>query len=142
MSTLLDSDWLIDFLGGEPSAHALISPMMAGGIAISVVTYMEVYDGIERSTTPHEEERAFRGFLRVARVLPVNRTIARRAARVRAHLRSRGRPVRRGALDLVIAATALTHDLMLVSRNAADYEDIPGLKLYDLRTGQARQNPA
>jgi predicted nucleic acid-binding protein len=30
----------------------------------------------------------------------------------------------------MIAATAVENDLTLVSRNLEDYEDIPGLKLY------------
>jgi len=41
--------------------------------------------------------------------------------------------VRPRALDLLIAATALVHDLSLVMRNEDDYRDISGLRLY--RTG-------
>jgi len=33
-------------------------------------------------------------------------------------------------LDLFIAATALTYDHTLVTRNMDDYKDISGLKLY------------
>jgi predicted nucleic acid-binding protein len=34
------------------------------------------------------------------------------------------------ALDLLIAAPALEHQLTLVTRNLGDYNDIPGLDLY------------
>ena len=49
---------------------------------------------------------------------------------MRVQLRSQGRSVRNRALDLLIAATAIQHNLTLVSRNADDYRDIPGLTLY------------
>ncbi len=130
MSYLLDSDWLIDFLGGDPAAQHLVAPLLIDGLAISVITFVEIYEGTERSVSPRQEERSFRAFLRATRVLPVNRPVARRAATVRVQLRSQGRSVRNRALDLLIAATALQHNLTLVSRNTDDYRDIPGLKLY------------
>ena len=130
MSYLLDSDWLIDFLGGDPAAQRLVAPLFIHGLAISVITFIEVYEGIERSTSPRQEERSFHAFLRAARVLSINRPVARRAATVRAHLRLQGHSVRNRALDLLIAATAIQHNLTLVSRNTDDYRDIPDLKLH------------
>jgi len=49
---------------------------------------------------------------------------------VRSELRRKGRSVRQRAFDIVIAATALTHRLTLVTRNTADYRAIDGLNLY------------
>jgi predicted nucleic acid-binding protein len=42
------------------------------------------------------------------------------------------RPVRQqiGDFDLLIAATALVHDLILVTRNLRDFRLVPGLTLY------------
>jgi predicted nucleic acid-binding protein len=60
---------------------------------------------------------------------PLSPAIARRCARLREELKGRGRRVRDRALDLIIAATALEHELRLVTRNLADYEDIPDLAL-------------
>jgi toxin FitB len=34
-------------------------------------------------------------------------------------------------MDSLLAATALTHDLILVTRNVRDFADIAGLQLYD-----------
>ena len=36
--------------------------------------------------------------------------------------------------DLMIASTALVHDLTLVTHNRADYRNIPGLRLADWLT--------
>jgi tRNA(fMet)-specific endonuclease VapC len=127
---LLDTDWLIDYLTGDLAARTLIASLLPDGVAISVVTYMEIFEGIEASPSRREDEREFRTALRSIDVLPVNRSVARRAATIRFQLRAGGRSaVRRRALDILIAATALVHDLTLVTRNISDYQGIPGLKL-------------
>ncbi|MBI4493912.1 MAG: type II toxin-antitoxin system VapC family toxin [Chloroflexi bacterium] len=51
-----------------------------------------------------------------------------RFARIRGQLRRSGRVV--GDPDLLIAATALHHHLILVTRNLRDFSRIPDLKLY------------
>ena len=48
---------------------------------------------------------------------------------VRADLLDRGIVV--GELDLLIAATALVHNLTLVTHNTTDYRNIPNLRLAD-----------
>lgn len=62
-------------------------------------------------------------------VLPFSRSIAKRTAKLRLELRQQGRSVNNRALDLIIAATALEHDLTLVTRNRKDYDDIAVLRL-------------
>lgn len=130
MTYLVDTDWMIDYLAGEPAARNLIASLLSDSIAISIITFIEIYEGIKRSPTRRQDERAFRTFLQGVDVFPVNRTVARRAAKVRAGLRLQGRSVRRRSLDLLIAATALAYNLTLVTRNMDDYGDIPGLSLY------------
>src|SRR5262245_20439686 len=113
MIYLLDTDWLIDYLVGDSGARDLLVALLPHGVAISVITFMEIYEGIEVSPTARQDAREFRTALRSIAVLPVNRTVARRAARVRAQLRSGGRSaVRRRALDILIASTALVYDLI------------------------------
>lgn len=63
-------------------------------------------------------------------VLPFSVAEARRCAGIRRTLRSQGRRVSTRALDLMIAATAIEHQLVLVTRNVRDYRDVPGLVLY------------
>jgi predicted nucleic acid-binding protein len=131
MTFLLDTDWLIDYLSGDAAAQTLITTLLSDAITLNMVTYVEIYEGIERSPTPRTDERAFRAFLSGVEVLPFNRTVARQAARIRAQLRPQYPSiVRRRALDVLIAATAIVYDLTLVSRNRDDYRVIPGLKLY------------
>jgi predicted nucleic acid-binding protein len=130
MPSLLDSDWSIDALAQVPDALALIDRLAEGGIAVSVITYMEVYQGVLRSPAPEQARRDLEDFLHEIPVLPLTPSIARRCAGIREALRGQGRAVRMRALDLLIAATALEHQFTLVTRNLGDYNDIPGLDLY------------
>lgn len=53
-----------------------------------------------------------------------------RFARLRGDLRRKGQLI--GDPDILIAATALHHDLMLVTRNLRDFQRVPGLTLYSI----------
>jgi tRNA(fMet)-specific endonuclease VapC len=126
---LLDSNLVIPYLADDPGTAPLVERLVPEGIAISIITYMEVYQGTLRSPDPERAEEQFERFLAVVPTLPLSPAIARRCARLREELKGRGRRVRDRALDLIIAATALEHELRLVTRNLADYEDIPDLAL-------------
>jgi predicted nucleic acid-binding protein len=91
---------------------------------------MEVYQGIARSSDHENVLGQFETFLEEIPVLPFSLAIARQCARLREHLKRQNKRVNPRALDLIIAATALEHDLTLVTRNINDYNDIPNLKLY------------
>jgi predicted nucleic acid-binding protein len=94
---------------------------------------MEVYQGVLRSPAPEQAQIELEDLLQDIPVLPLTPSIARRCAAIRETLRGQGRVVRSRALDLLIAATALEHQLTLVTRNLGDYDDIPGLALYQER---------
>ena len=104
-------------------------PTTTGGLAISSVTYMESYEGILRERSPIVQAH-FDRLISTLEVIPFALPEAARCAQLRAELRRLRRPVRPRGLDLLIAATALEHDLTLVTRNTADYRDVPGLKLH------------
>ena len=131
MRYLLDTDFVIDHLTGQQDAHDTLAQLLLNGdgVAISIITYSEIYEGIYGSRDPRAAARAFTAFLRGVPVIPITRMVAKRNARLRLELRRRGRPMAHRALDLAIAATALEHDLVLVTRNIKDYEDVAGLTL-------------
>jgi predicted nucleic acid-binding protein len=131
LAYLVDSDRLIDFLEDKPEATSLLRPLFDEGVSISAITYMEAFEGIARLERSAGESHAMQAMLDATPLIPVSQSIARRCAHLRLALRQRGRGVTRRSLDLLIAATALEYDLTLVSRNRADYEDIPDLKIYD-----------
>ena len=131
MAYLIDTDIVLDHLAGLPDATALLGELAADSdLFISIVTYMEAYQSVLRSPTQHEAQEQFTAFVTVVPVLPFAEDVARRCAALRETLRRQGRRVRARALDLMIAATALEHQLILVTRNRHDYADIPGLQLH------------
>ena len=133
MPYLLDSDCVIDFLGQETEAIQLIARLAQEGIAISIITYMEVYQGVLRSQESEAASAHFAALVAAVPVLPFSRAVAERCAQLRETLRQQGKRPQQRALDLIIAATALTNDLALVTRNVADYQDLPDLAFYEHR---------
>lgn len=130
MGYLIDSDWTIDYLQGRQAALALFERLAPDGLAVSVITYMEVYQGTLRSSDPEAAQAEFADFLSTVPILPLSESVARRAAELRNILDQQGRRVRARALDILNTATAIEHGLTLLTRNVADYEDIPSLRLY------------
>lgn len=133
MKYLVDTDWIIDYLTGQPPAKALFTQLLPEGVAISVISFSEVYEGIYGSRDPERAEQAFRAFLSQVKVLGINRSVAKCNGRIRNELRRQRHPITQRALDLLIAATSLEYNLILVTRNRDDYHDISHLQLYQPR---------
>ena len=134
MTYLVDTDRVAEYLMGRESALSLISSLLQARarVAISLITYGEIYEGITFGRNPRQAEQGFRGFLRAVDVLPMNRTIMRRFAQIRGELRQRGVPI--GDADTLIAATALHYDLILLTGNIGHFQRVVGLRL-NLTTG-------
>ncbi|HEU0022293.1 MAG TPA: type II toxin-antitoxin system VapC family toxin [Dehalococcoidia bacterium] len=130
MPYLIDSNLVIDLLESNPAAIQLLERLAEEGIAISIITYMEVFQGLERSSNRVEAKEKFQTFVTSVPVLPFSLAVAERCAQLRETLRLQNKRVNARALDLVIAATALELDLTLVTRNVEDFDDIPGLNFY------------
>lgn len=128
MTYLVDSDWVADYLKGRPNAVALLDRLFPQGLAISIVTFAEVYEGIYYGTDPKRNEHIFRRFLEGVAVHGISQPIARRFALIRGDLRAKGQLIPQP--DLFIAATALHLKLTLLTRNAKDFQRIPDLKLH------------
>lgn len=130
MAYLLDSDIVIDQLGNDVATRQLLDRLADDGLLISMITYMEVYQGTLVNPDPAAAQARLDEFLSGVPVVPFSQAVARRCAHLRTQLQRDRRRVRARALDLLNAATALEHELTLVTRNLRDYEDIPALALY------------
>lgn len=132
MPYLIDSDSVIDHLGEIPEAATLLARLSDEPLYISIVTYMEVYEGALRTADPSEGIAKLLEFIVGVPVLPLDTAVVERCARLRHLLRQQRKTPNRRALDLLIAATAIENDLVLVTRNVQDYEDLPDLKIHGL----------
>lgn len=126
---LVDTDVVASYLNGRPEAVTLLQHLLPQGLALSAISYSELYEGLIYGREPAQQIAGFRRFLHGVRVLDVSRRVARQYGRVRGSLRQQGQLL--PAPDLLIGATALAYDLVLVTRNVRHFQRIPGLRLYD-----------
>jgi predicted nucleic acid-binding protein len=124
MPYLIDTDIVIDHFANIHEASHLLETLAPEGIAISIITYMEAYQGVTRSSHPHQAQQQFEAFLETVPVLPFSVAVAKRCAMLRETLKREGKRVKAQALDLINAAIAIEHQLTLVTRNTEDYKDI------------------
>ena len=100
-------------------------------IAISAVTLAELAAGPHATTDPAERARRQDRLQRTEstfEALPVDATVARAYGRIYAAVVAAGRKARgRRAFDLLIAATALSRELPLYTRNPGDFSELDGL---------------
>ena len=128
MKYLVDTDDVADYLKGYKAATSLLDTLFFEGMSIRMITFAEVYEGIYYGHNRPHYTHIFQRFLQGVSVLGITRSIAKQYARIRGDLARKGQLIDQP--DLFIAATAIEHDLTLVTRNLKDYHRIPHLKLY------------
>ncbi len=128
MKYLVDSDYVADYLKGRSVATDLLDTLFHDGIAISIITFAEVYEGIYYGHNRRQYTRIFQRFLQGVSVVGITRSIAKKYAFMRGDLGRKGQLIDQP--DLFIAATATYHHLTLVTPNLKDYNRIPQLELY------------
>lgn len=122
---LLDSCFLIDLQrelrrGEKLGAEDYLKKHTREEFGISTVSITEFLEGFELSEDGEK-------FLRPFRWLSVNAAVAREASRIGRQLRLKGNLI--GDFDILIAATALTGDVSLVTRDPAHFQQIEGLRV-------------
>ncbi len=127
MRYLVDTDWVIHYLNGNPSIRERLDEVRDEGVAVSVLTLAEVYEGISQSPDAVGEELAFLRFLGGFEVLGLRDDICKLFGVERARLRSVGTLI--GDFDLLIGCTAVVHDLMVLTNNRRHFERIADIEL-------------
>lgn len=128
MSYPIDSDWLIDVLVGVPSAVGVVERLSGQDLAVSVVSYGELFEGALGDANPEAEMARCRALLERFTPVPLSDPIMEIFARNRKLLRDSGRMI--PDLDLLIGATAAHHDRTLLTRNLRHFGRVPDLKIY------------
>lgn len=128
MSYLIDTDTIIDGFHGVSSALKLLENLAESGLAVSILSLGELYEGAFLTDDPESHVNAVDNFLGGYRVLGLDKSLKNIFARERFTLHRRGLLI--PDLDLLIAATALSHHLTLVTRNARHFRRIPNLQMH------------
>jgi len=128
ISYLIDTDWVIDFLKGKKEIVDTLVSMEKMGLAISVISLAELYEGIYSSENQTKKMNGLNNFLSGVKVFTIDDEIAKIFGKQRQALRKTGRLI--DNFDLLIASTCLFYDLTLMTNNINHFERIEGLKLY------------
>ncbi len=132
MKYLLDTCVVSDYFRRTGNVAAMMHARPPHDLAISSVTEYEMRFGLARQkkASPQLASKV-KSFIEVVRVLPFSSREAATAAIVRARLESDGHPI--GALDVLIGAVAVAHDLVLVTSNEKEFDRIEGLLVENWR---------
>jgi predicted nucleic acid-binding protein len=128
VSYLLDTD----ICSAHLKSHGAVSSRVLQNLSklhVSVITAGELRTWAYRRHVSRRRAVDLEYFLKDVEVLPVTIDIANRFGELRANLLDQGQAT--PELDLLIAATALVHDLTLVTHNTKDFERIPDLSIVD-----------
>lgn len=121
---LVDSSVIIDFLRRKNKQDTLLYKLVEEGcgLNISLITHTELYAGKsvwQQKTAQAELEKLFSGI----QILHLDTKISLKAGEIRAKYDI-------NLFDAIIAATAITYEIELVTLNVKDFEMIPKIKLY------------
>lgn len=128
MSYLLDTDICIYILNGASDAlKKRFRGVMRQRLCVSSLTEAELCYGALHSARPQANQERIQAFLDPLEILPFDSRAAREFAQVKQTLVKQGLPS--GAIDMLIAATALAGNLTLVTNNVKHFKAIPGLRV-------------
>jgi predicted nucleic acid-binding protein len=123
---LLDTSVIIDALNRKQGRWELLASLVEAGdtLACSVVTLSEIFAGVRPQEIPLTER-----FLNALDHYDLDSQLARAAGLLKNEWARKGRTI--GIVDMMIAATALAHNLVLMTDNRKDFA-MPQLTLYAL----------
>ena len=127
MKYLLDTDTFSHMVKGiSPAIVSRLQTLRAGEAGLSVITRGEYLYGVSHVPLSKIREARASSLMDFFEILLVDEPVANAYGRIRAHLRSIGKPI--GPNDLWIAAHALARNLILATSNTAEFERVPKLK--------------
>ncbi|MCK4475448.1 MAG: type II toxin-antitoxin system VapC family toxin [Methanophagales archaeon] len=127
-SYLIDTDWIIDHFNEVEKVTNELEKLAPEGLAVSIISLAELYEGIYYSRDPTRSERTLEDFLASGlAIFGIDEGICKIFGKERGKLRKQGKLI--GDFDLLIASTCLYHNLTLLTNNRKHYEVVEGLKI-------------
>lgn len=127
MRVLVDTNVCIAWLKGEPGVRDAWLDLEPEDVALSSVVRAELLYGARHSQKVAANLKRLETFFAPLVSLPFGDRAAEQYGLLRAQLTAAGTPI--GPNDLMIASTALAHDLVLITRNQREFSRVPGLRL-------------
>jgi tRNA(fMet)-specific endonuclease VapC len=130
VSYLVDTDWAIDYLNGQDRTRKRLEEIEESGLALSIISLAEVYEGIYYSKDPEGNEKALLDFLQDVTLINIDEEICRLCGKERGRLRAVGKMT--SDFDLLVGITARRYGLTLLTNNRRHFENIDGLRIESL----------
>lgn len=128
MKYLIDTDICIYIMNRRPiKVIKKFKQFEPGEIGVSTISVSELQFGVAKSMRREENAIRLEEFLSPFEVLPYDQNAAKTYGDIRFGLENIGRPI--GSLDMLIAAHALSRNLVLVTNNEKEFKQIESLKV-------------
>ncbi|NTU50489.1 MAG: type II toxin-antitoxin system VapC family toxin [Desulfobulbaceae bacterium] len=130
MQYVLDTNICIAIIRKKsPLATQRLTQQPVTSVALSTVTIAELQFGVHKSSDPAKNQQALEQFLVPFVFLDFDYDATQTYGVIRAYLEAQGTPI--GALDTLIAAQALAHQLIMVTNNVREFARVPNLRVED-----------
>jgi tRNA(fMet)-specific endonuclease VapC len=128
MEYLLDTNTCIYIIKRKPQkVFDKFKQLAPGSVSISSITLAELQYGVMKSMHPAKNSEALQKFLVPLQIVNFDSLATISYGHIRASLEQKGVPI--GPLDFLIAAHALSLNLILVTNNEREFRRIDGLNI-------------
>jgi tRNA(fMet)-specific endonuclease VapC len=124
---LLDTDILIYSLKSHKIVQQNLRRHLHDPIRISAVTLMELYYGAYKSQKVANNLAKIKTIENTLEIIPVSRELVEIFGVLKSDLEKVGTPL--DDFDLILASTAMSHNLTIVTNNVKHFGRIDGLKM-------------
>lgn len=132
MKYLIDTNVISEMVKPKPNANVIswLSKIPSSFFCLSVLTIGEIRTGLEKVQDKKQKQKLLFWLehellmMFESRIIPISFEVADRWGKLKAETKQT-----LAAIDSLIAATALHHDLALVTRNVTDFANYPHLEL-------------
>jgi len=119
---LIDSDVLIDFLKAKKNTIDVLGKLKSNERYTSIICVGEILEGLSE-----KQKKKFQKLINLINVYDINLKVIVKFSEIRKELRRKGNLI--DNFDILIAATCLVNDLILITNNLKHFKRIEGLKI-------------
>ncbi len=128
MKFLIDTNICIHIMNNcPPEVIQRFKNVEIGLIGISSISISELHYGVYKSTRIKQNLKRLEEFLNPFEIYPYDENASRYYGKIRAQLEKQGAVI--GPLDMLIAAHALSKDLILITNNEKEFKRIKSVKV-------------
>ena len=128
MKFLIDTNICIYIMNNRPpEVIQRFKNLEIGLIGISSISVSELHYGVNKSRCIKHNLKRLEEFLNPFEILPYDENASRYYGKIRSQLENQGNVI--GPLDMLIAAHALSEDLILITNNEKEFKRIQAVKV-------------